>query len=341
MKTKIVEADYDAIKEDLHNLKNELLLVVVDSRVWQLYKKNFEDHFPANKKVHLYKALEGEGTKTVSEFERGCDFFLEKGIHRDAHIVAIGGGAVSDYAGFLASSLLRGLSWSVIPTTLLSMVDASIGGKTGLNSTHGKNLIGSFNLPQNVWLNPIFLETLPKDELQSGKGEIIKYAFLDEKIAKSIDSRKELKEIIRQCALKKEEIVNKDFKEQGERVCLNLGHTFGHALEFIYDLPHGVAVFWGMCLILKLFGKEDLLKDLRRYESALEADFGQAPWLNKTFPVAKIMELTSKDKKRKEGGLLELVLIEKTGTFVTQKMTLDDIEKLLEDKKDELRTIDF
>lgn len=341
MKNNIKTCELEELGRDLEAIKTDQLLLVVDSRVWQHYQKALENHQPSNKNIILYKALEGENTKTIEEYEKGLEFFLEKGVHRNSHLVAIGGGATSDFAGFIAATINRGINWSVVPTTLLSMVDASIGGKTGVNSKHGKNLIGAFHMPESVWINPYFLETLDSEEMDSGRGEIIKYGFLSTEVYQLLTKSSPLRVIIEACAKVKEDIVEKDFKEKGERICLNLGHTFGHALEKIYDLPHGVAVFWGMALIFKLSNQEENLKILRELEKGVGSDFGQPPWLNKTFPVEKIMEYVSRDKKVVSSGEVETVQIESIGKFNTKIYKLSDLEKELESKKEELRGFNF
>jgi 3-dehydroquinate synthase len=309
MKTNIQDCNFSSLGEELSAIDTDNLLIVVDSRVWQIYSKELVRNHPKDKKIYLYKTLEGEATKNIAEFEKGLEFFLEK--------------------------------WSVVPTTLLSMVDASIGGKTGINSKHGKNLIGAFHLPENVWIIEDFINSLPKEELDSGLGEIIKYGFLDKGVSKLLTSKCSLSEVIEACARKKEEVVQSDFKENGERISLNLGHTFGHALERIYDLPHGVAVFWGMALIFKLYEGEIFLESLRLFETSLGADFGAPPWLNKTFPVKKIMEYVTKDKKRKSNEELQLVLVEEIGQFKAVNFKISDIEKRLEQSKDDLRSFNF
>lgn len=341
MKSNIQTCDFDELGHALEKIETDQLLLIVDSRVWQHYQKALENHQPKNKNIILYKSLEGEKTKTIEEYEKGLEFFLEKGVHRRSHMLAIGGGATSDFAGFIAATINRGIKWSVVPTTLLAMVDAAIGGKTGVNSKHGKNLIGAFHMPENVWINSEFLQTLPKEEMDSGKGEIIKYGFLSEEAYDLIVKNAPLKTIIEKCAQLKEDVVNKDFQERGERICLNLGHTFGHALERIYDLSHGVAVFWGMSLIFKLSGQEEYLKDLRKLEKGVGADFGNPPWLNKTFPIQKIMEFVSKDKKVITSKEVETVQINKIGKFSTKIYPLEEMEAELEKRKDELRAFNF
>ena len=340
MKTNIKLISRVEIQKELAGIDTDLLLVVIDSKVNQIHGKTIEMALPKDKQCIVFKCVEGESTKCFEEFENGIEFFLEKGIHRKAHLVAIGGGATSDYAGYIASSLLRGISWSIIPTTLLSMVDASIGGKTGLNSKHGKNLLGAFHMPDNVWIEKSFLASLPKDELRSGIGEVIKYGFLDKEVLEFIESGYDLEDIIKACADCKERIVQEDFKEMGSRMSLNLGHTFGHALERIYDLSHGEAVFWGMALIFKLFqaAPQSYLQLLRRLSVRLNVDFGEPPWLNKTFPIEKIMDYLNKDKKKSSVGSVKIIKLKELGEFEAQTVEISKIKELLEEKKNELRS---
>ncbi len=343
MKTKIELIERSYLKQAIDKIDSDLILVVVDSNVWQIYGKEFEAALPKNKSFYLYKSLEGEGTKCFEEFERGIEFFLEKGIHRKAHVLAIGGGATSDYAGYLAASLLRGISWSIIPTTLLSMVDAAIGGKTGLNTRQGKNLVGAFHLPDHVWIDRSFLDTLSEDEIKSGMSEVIKYAFLNEEVRRLIENGSNLKDIIKACADAKEEVVEKDFKEGGLRMSLNLGHTFGHAVERIYDTTHGEAVFWGMALIFKLFQEDSskYLEALREFSEKLNVQFGDPPWLYKTFPVDKIMDYLEKDKKKSSISSVKIIKMKDFGEFASEEIELSEIEKKLEDNKNELKAFNF
>jgi len=342
MKTNIQLIERSNLKKIIEGIKTDLILIVMDNRVWQLYGKSIEKIMPTSKSFYLYKSLEGEETKCFKEFERGITFFLEKGVHRSAHLLAIGGGATSDYAGYLASSLLRGIKWSIIPTTLLSMVDAAIGGKTGLNTLQGKNLIGSFYMPENVWIDQSFLNTLSKEEMKSGMGEIIKYALLKSDVNDLVKNNSSLRAIIKACADAKAEVVRQDFKEDGIRMCLNLGHTFGHALERIYSISHGEAVFWGMGLVFKLFQNDfKYIKALREYSVCLNAKFEKPPWLNKTFPIDKVMEFLEKDKKKTSVSAVKIIKIKEIGIFDSEEVSFTAIRKKLEDNKDELRTFSY
>lgn len=340
MSTKLKKAPFQNIIEDINKLKTDTILLVIDHYLWSLFQEEFPvDKEVKNKRVISWKAPSGEQVKNFQELESCLEFFLEKGIHRQAHLIAIGGGATSDFAGFVAASLLRGIKWSIVPTTLLSMVDASIGGKVAINSKYGKNLIGAFHIPENVWINTDFLGKLSEKEVLSGKGEVLKYAFLDKKISKLIDNDDmDLDEVIQACANYKLALTKEDFKESGKRKILNLGHTLGHALERIYTLPHGEAVMWGMVLIFKLFGDEKLVSKLAQLKLRLGWDEVNPPWQNRQFPLDKIMEYLSKDKKMTSSESVDLILVEDIGKPIIVNTPLTEIEKKLEEARDELKT---
>ena len=335
--TQIIHVDIEGIRKKIEEIDTDLLILITETTVWNHYSKILDIKGSGKKRVILFKAAEGEKAKTIEEFSSCVEFLLEKGIHRNAHIVAIGGGALSDFAGFVSATVLRGVSWSVVPTTLLSMVDASIGGKVAINSKNAKNQIGAFHKPNLVLINEGFLETLSEEEIQSGKGEILKYTFLDKEIHSLVSKKKPLIDIILKCAEYKLNLTEKDFKESGLRKILNLGHSLGHCIENIYQIPHGVAVFWGMALVFKLFGEEKQIEDLKQLAVELKFSVGEAPWLNRTFPDDKVMGLLSKDKKIMSNSSIDLVLIKSIGEPIIQPTKLTDIEVLLEKEKNELR----
>jgi 3-dehydroquinate synthase len=336
--TKIDFCGFNAIIEAIKKIETDTILFVVDHQVLSQYK----DVFPLletdyGKKVIVWRAPNGEKVKNFEEYQKCCEFFLEKGIHRNSHLVVCGGGALSDFGGFVASTLLRGINWSIIPTTLLSMIDASIGGKTGINTKSGKNLVGTFHHPQNVWINSEFVHTLPEREMKSSMGEMIKYAFLSEDIHKRCLETFNLNEIIKVAANYKYEITNDDFKEKGNRKILNLGHTFGHALEYIYNLSHGESVYWGMVMIFFLYDRSDLLAEMVKIRDIFLIEKKDAPWLNKEIPIDRIMELIEKDKKASGKDSIELIVIEEIGQPTIAKKTFSDCRKLLESHANELK----
>lgn len=208
------------------------------------------------KNIYLipFKALEkNKSRKKKEELE---DYILIQGITRKDAVVAIGGGITIDLAGFIASTILRGVCLYSVPTTLMAMVDAAIGGKNGINTPFGKNLIGSFYLSKKIWIDVQFLCSLSPIDLLNGLSEIIKYAIVaDLSLLDNMNSFSE--SLIKRCIEIKKFITEKDFLENDLRLLLNFGHTIGHALEFAssYKIPHGIAVFYGM-IIEASFSKE-------------------------------------------------------------------------------------
>ncbi len=215
--------------------------------------------------VHEVWAPAGESSKDLSHLPLLYDSFLAAGLKRDGWVIALGGGVVGDLAGFAAATYLRGVAFIQIPTTLLAMADASIGGKVGVNYGGGKNLVGAFHQPRLVLTSPSFLSTLSDPELANGLAEVIKAAIIGdeelfdllEKQAEKIWSRdpEVLEDLIERAAAVKARIVGRDEREQGERQLLNLGHTFGHALEAAGDfdrLRHGEAVAIGLVAACQL-----------------------------------------------------------------------------------------
>jgi 3-dehydroquinate synthase len=337
MKTVIKNIELAAIVQEINNLDTDTVLLIVDHVVWSQYSKDLILESIENKKVIFWKAPDGEKVKNINEFQNAVEFFLEKGIHRNAHLVAIGGGAVSDFAGFVAATILRGISWSIVPTTLLSMVDASIGGKVAINSKSGKNLIGAYHMPTNVWVCSKFIESLSETEKNSGMGEVLKYCFLDYSIYDLAIKKASLNTIVDACALFKQNLTNEDFKETGIRRTLNLGHSFGHALEFIYNLTHGEAVMWGMVLVFKIFGTEKNINDIIALKNALNIPGKNPPWFNKEFPIEKIMTYLSKDKKISALSSIDLVMVHDIGNAQIERKTFEEIQAVLESNKDELK----
>jgi 3-dehydroquinate synthase len=203
---------------------------------------------------------DGEQYKNVETWNSVVDFLVRSGLDRKSVVCAFGGGVVGDVVGFAASSFLRGVSFVQIPTTLLAMVDSSVGGKTGINHSLGKNLIGAFHQPSLVWLDTAFLDTLPQREFLAGYAELFKYAFIggtdmfdfvstkhDAMIAKNRDAL--LEGIQRSVAIKARIVEADEREERGTRAFLNFGHTFAHAVERFYNFErvlHGEAVLFGL-----------------------------------------------------------------------------------------------
>lgn len=298
--------------------------IIIDQVICQLYP-DIRDRLE-NKVV--FKLESAEKQKSLSEVAKAIDYLLDHEITRKDTLLAIGGGATSDFAGFVAATTLRGISWEVIPTTLLAMIDASVGGKTGVNTAHGKNLIGAFHLPQNIYFNLEFLKTLPAVELNSGYGELLKYTFLDKKIDDLVLKSATLDEIVFACAQYKQDIVNEDFKESGKRKILNLGHTLGHALEKSLSLPHGIAVAWGLKFIIDIY-----VVDQREHFNLLcEKLKFQLPKID-SFDFEVFYDYLKSDKKRNLNDSLDLILPLKVGKVEIQSINLQQLRTDLEQNK--------
>ncbi len=202
---------------------------------------------------------DGEGSKSLAQAAKLYDALLAAGVDRGSVIVALGGGVVGDLAGFVAATLLRGLAFVQVPTSLLAMVDSSVGGKTGVNVKRGKNLVGAFHQPRLVWIDAALLRSLPRRELLAGLTELVKHAVIrdarlfgvlerDLERVIELDPELLLPVLARSCAIKAE-VVSHDERESGERMLLNFGHTLGHAIEALSrfrGVLHGEAVAMGM-----------------------------------------------------------------------------------------------
>ena len=269
----------------------------------------------------------GERAKSWPVVPRLARELLARGAHRGSPLIALGGGVVGDLTGFLASIFMRGLPFLQVPTTLLAMVDAAIGGKTAINLPEGKNLLGTFHQPRLVAIDPEFLATLPRAEWLNGLAEVVKAGLIRdpgllERLAvgakRLLTQLAELTEIIYRAAAIKAEVVRLDEREEGLRRILNFGHTLGHGLEQAADfkLPHGRAVAWGMLAALRL---SENLAGLPREEAErgrqLIRDLGLTrPPLPPLDPQAVLAAL-ARDKKRLESGV-PFVLLRRLGEAV-------------------------
>jgi len=232
------------------------------------------------KELHIITLPDGEEYKTMETVIWAMDRLFDAKFDRNSTLIAFGGGVIGDMTGFMASIFLRGIKFIQIPTTLLSMVDSSVGGKTGVNNKYGKNLIGSFYQPEAVYIDTHFLSTLDKREFNAGMAEIIKMAVMfDKKFFEDIkNNRLTLEEMIKRAVELKAMVVNEDEKEKGIRSVLNYGHTFGHVIENLTNYKtylHGEAVAIGMVMANELSKElgylsekeaEEIKKLLRKYD---------------------------------------------------------------------------
>ena len=274
----------------------------------------------------------GEGTKSLESLGRVLDFLAGQGLDRTSSLVAFGGGVIGDLAGFAAASYLRGIDYFQVPTTLLAMVDSSVGGKTGINLKAGKNLAGAFHQPRGVFIATELLATLPAREFTAGMAEVIKYGLLGDaelfgRLERSplTSASPDLPAVIRRCCELKARIVEADERErapEGGRALLNLGHTFGHAIEQVTGYRrylHGEAVAIGLAAAARLSMRLGDLEaaDVVRVESVLAAH-ALPVRLIEPLPLVGLLAAMTRDKKVR-AGLPRFVVLARLGGAVTRE----------------------
>ena len=318
------------IGETLQNLSNHLpdaqVVIITDDTVKNLYGEQFPE-------APVITIGAGEEIKTIETAQTLYRELIDQEMDRTAFLVGIGGGIVCDVTGFVAATYLRGIACGYVATTLLSQVDASVGGKTGVNVDGYKNMVGVFSQPDFVICDFQLLKTLPSREVRCGLGEVVKHAAIadEEMFAFLEDHGRALLNLKPDAVARavsasiriKAEIVNRDELEKGERRKLNFGHTYGHAVEKTTELAHGEAVSVGMVFAAKLSVKQGLLS---------QAECDRLIALLKTLEMPTEVEVPSKaaidallrDKKR-TGDTVHFVLLEKIGRAVVKEMAVDEL----------------
>lgn len=303
-------------------------VIVTDATVRKLYGHLFPP-------LAVVEIGTGEKVKTIDTICRLYTAFMEQGLDRTGFVVGIGGGIVCDIAGFAASTYMRGIDFGFVATTLLAQVDASVGGKNGVNFGGYKNMVGVFRQPCFVICDPDLLASLPRCELCCGFAEIIKHALISSAdmfadieqncqhalaLAQDVIQR-----LVHESVALKAGIVNRDEKEAGERRILNFGHTFGHAIEAISGVPHGEAVSVGMVVAARLSAARGMLArtDLQRICRLLET-----MGLPRHVPVSKeaLLNALQQDKKRNQNRI-HMVLLDGIGKAVVQTFGLRKLAK--------------
>ncbi|KGH51281.1 3-dehydroquinate synthase [Acinetobacter idrijaensis] len=310
-------------------IQGKQVMIVSNTTVAPLYLQRYQTAIEAlDKRVANCVLPDGEKYKDSQYLNLIFDALLEAGFNRDCTVLALGGGVIGDMAGFASACFQRGVYFIQVPTTLLSQVDSSVGGKTGINHPLGKNMIGAFQQPQVVLADMSQLATLPDRELSAGLAEVIKYALLgDEKflvwLEENIDAlvardEKLLAEAVYRSCAHKARIVANDEKEQGERALLNLGHTFGHAIESYLGYGvwlHGEAVATGMVMAADLSQRMGWIsqEDLERTKKIISR--AQLPIVCPKIPLDDFLAYMAHDKKVLNGQL-RLVLLKQLGEAV-------------------------
>ena len=305
-------------------------LIITDEKVFNYYKKRF-------KNWNIFILKQGELNKRQATVDIIINRLIELEVNRKSTLVGVGGGVITDLTGFIASIYMRGINFGFVPTTLLSMVDASIGGKNGINVGLYKNLVGVIRQPSFILFDLAFLNTLPRCEWKNGFAEIIKHACVkDLKMFRELENhcyetykkrKKFLHQLIRRNVILKSKIVQQDEYENNVRRILNFGHTLGHSLENQYKLSHGQAVAIGMISACKVsehitgFGQtKRIIHLIDKYE--LPTDF--------QFDMQKVFEVLKMDKKGEKGDKISFVMLEKIGKGMVKPIPLYQLAKIME-----------
>jgi 3-dehydroquinate synthase len=338
MKTRIIHGSAKdstiLVGESIRNLSDYLpdcpVIIIADEKVYSLYKKEFP---PAK----IIPVQTGEKLKTLDTVKQILNELVKMEADRTTFLLGIGGGILCDIAGFVASIYMRGVRFGFVSTTLLSQVDASVGGKNGVNFEGYKNMVGVFNQPDFVICDPDLLKTLPEKEFLNGCAEIVKHALIaDHDLFRFLEEnyegiynldRKVIERVVYDSVIIKSDVVDRDEKEKGERRKLNFGHTIGHAIEKVTGTTHGEAVGMGMAAAVKLSeskgllsqeesnGVVTLLKNMK-LTTEIHADREQ------------LLDAVKRDKKR-EGESIHFVLLEGIGRAVIQEISIKELQEFI------------
>ena len=328
--------------KERHLNEGRKVVVVVDEGL-KAANPSFYERFMAD--LPIFSTPSGEDTKSLGFLSGIWGFLAEQKVDRSSVLFAFGGGVTGDLAGFASASFLRGISFYQVPTTLLAMVDSSVGGKTGINLVAGKNLVGAFHQPEGVFVDLDSLQSLPQREFSAGMAEVIKYGMLGNaelygKLASRTSplcvSSPELPDVILSCCSDKARIVEQDERETsggtGGRALLNLGHTFAHAIEAVSgygNYLHGEAVAVGLVCALSLSllrggcadGDEQVLLDLLGTYDLPSA-------LRESLPVGELMKAMTSDKKVVAGNLRFVLIREIGDSYVVSDVESSEVEQI-------------
>ena len=341
----VIENDFSKLAENVTKLEisGRKLAVITDSNVGPLYADKVAQCLKeTGNNIFVYTFEAGEKNKNLNTVQDVYEFLIKNKFDRKDMLVALGGGVVGDITGFAAATFLRGVSLCQIPTTLLAQVDSSVGGKTGVDFMQYKNMVGAFYQPKLVYMNLNVLKTLPKDQLISGFGEILKHGLIrnhdyflwmneHKKEILALDYNT-LEEMVYQSCLIKRDVVERDPKEKGERALLNFGHTLGHAIEKLKDFTwlHGECVAAGCCLAAEIscikgnINKEEV-EDIKGVFEAFDMN-GDIDELS----VDDIVKTTKSDKKM-VGDKIKFVLLRSVGdAYIDMSVTDDEMKQVLQ-----------
>jgi 3-dehydroquinate synthase len=321
----------ETMKNLSEHIPSEDVVIITDSNVWDHHRNEFPS-------FETIKIGTGEGSKTLDTVTALYNRLVQLNADRSTILVGIGGGIVCDITGFVASTYMRGIRFGYVATTLLAQVDASVGGKTGVNFNGYKNMVGVFNQPGFVICDLSLLKTLPKKEIVCGFAEIIKHAaiadpglfsYLEDNYAQALSLDMDvLENLVYESVKIKASIVSRDEKEKGERRKLNFGHTFGHAIEKTTGASHGEAVSLGMVLASAISVQRGLLSEEDHLKlKTLLANY-QLP-IHGVLKKESMWDALQKDKKR-ESNRMHFVLLQGLGRAIIRDIPILDVKEYLE-----------
>lgn len=340
----VLKKDFSSLSDEVNKLgvKNKKLCIVTDSTVDKLYLEPVASILSSCcREVISFSFPAGEANKNLATVQKLYEALILARFDRSDMLVALGGGVVGDLCGFAAATYLRGIDFIQIPTTLLSQVDSSIGGKTGVDFDAYKNMVGAFHMPRLVYTNISTLLTLPDNQFAAGMGEVIKHGLIKDRtyyewILLNTNKIRDrdltiCQELVVGSNLIKKEVVEQDPTEQGERMLLNYGHTLGHAIEKLKDfnLLHGECVALGALAAMRI-------SNLRGLIPAEETEYLRNALKNFMIPVTvsglsktDVIEATKNDKKM-ESGLIKFVLLQEIGNaYVDRTVSKEEMEQAL------------
>lgn len=345
----VFENNFEALNFELQklNISNRKVCIVTDSKVQDLYAdKVKETIINSCKAVFIYAFPNGEQNKNLNTVQSIYEFLIKNKMERKDLILALGGGVVGDVTGFVAATYLRGVDFVQIPTTLLSLVDSSVGGKTGVDFNQYKNMVGAFKMPKLVYMNLAVLNSLDNKQFAAGMGEVIKYGLIKSDafyhwLISNVSLIKErnyetIEKMVEKSCDFKRKVVEVDPTEKGERALLNFGHTIGHAVEKAknFELLHGECVALGSVAAAFISLKKGYISetDYLNIKDALK--LFDLPVSIKDINPSEVLELTTSDKKM-EGNQIKFISLKSIGnafidTSVTREELLIGIQNILE-----------
>lgn len=330
-----IDIDYksdDKLKDFLRGRSESKFLIITDENVFSLYEDRIKS-IMKGLEYFIFKITPGEESKSIENFVEINKFLVENNFNRGDAIIAFGGGVVGDLGGYVAASYLRGIDFLAVPTTLLSMIDSSVGGKNGINFMNLKNQIGSFYFPKYVHIDYSFLETLDERNINNGLAEIFKYSVLKDrelfdylKTADDLDYEK----IIYKSLNIKLDFVRDDERDKGKRQKLNLGHTIGHGIESLsnYQLNHGESIGIGTIYMARAAYKLGLADD-DFYKDLIEAFENHNLPISYDFDTDEILEVLKHDKKIKNNRI-NIIVPTKIGEVMSKKIDFNELREIIE-----------